>query len=157
MSEPPMRSMTSSVYTVVIFLIFSKVMPPPGVGTIGGMEPRVCVHPFWMSTHSCSLNPNLPPKEGKMVESAPASRGMMPRRTLCEKPRHSCCEPPPSIAPRMAGWHTMGRPKFGSSARCLMVSTPVMPGIMSTAPAPAALANLARWTTRCAGAFRQGA
>ena len=38
-----------------------------------------------------------------------------------------------------------------------MVSRPVMPGIMSTAPAPAALANLARCTTRCAGALRQGA
>ena len=103
MSEPPMRSITSSVYTWVIFLIFSRVMPPPGVGTIGGMEPRDWVHPFAISTHSCSLNPNRPPKDGKMVESAPASRGSTPRRTLCEKPRHSCCEPPPSIAPRIAG------------------------------------------------------
>ena len=61
------------------------------------------------------------------------------------------------MAPRMAGWQMMGRPKVGSSASSLVLSSPVIPGIIRTAPAPHAFANRARDTTKCAGAFRHGA
>mmetsp|Transcript_9561 Transcript_9561/g.23607 ORF Transcript_9561/g.23607 Transcript_9561/m.23607 type:complete len:322 (+) Transcript_9561:2786-3751(+) len=157
MSDPPMSSSTSSPYTSPMARTFSMVMPPPGEGMMAGMLPMAPVHPSTIPRHSTSLNPKRPPKLGKMVASAPASRGRMPSSTLCEKPRTACWEPPPSMAPRMAGCEMTGRLKSGSSARWRMVSRPVMPGIISTAPAPAALANLARCTTRCAGALRQGA
>eukprot|EP00982_Pelagococcus_subviridis_P014931 31366-Pelagococcus_subviridis.AAC.11 len=93
-----------------------------------------------MSRHSRSLNPNLPPKDGKMVASAPQSRGKIPSNTLCENPRIGTSSgpslPPPSIAPNIAGWHTIGSPKDGSSASRRIASRPPIPGIMSTAPAP---------------------
>ena len=152
-----MSRQMSSPYTWFIFSMRSSVIPPPGHGVMAGIDPIGRVHPSKMASHSFTLNPNRPPKLGKMVASHPASLGRTPSRTLCPNPRHSSWDPPPSIAPRIAGWQMIGRPKLGSSANARAVSKPVMPGIMSTAPAPAALANLARESTRCAGALRQGA
>ena len=110
-----------------------------------------------MALHSSTLKPNRPPKLGKIVASAPANRGNNPSKTPCVKPRTSSRGPPPSIAPKIAGCAMMGNPNSGSSANTRMLSKPVSPGIINTAPAPAALANFARDTTKCAGALIHGA
>ena len=92
-----------------------------------------------------------------MVAAAPATRGSAPRKPSCENPPTRSYDPPPSIAPSIAGWQMIGRPNDSSSASSRIVSSPVMPGIMSTAPAPAAFAANARFATRCAGALTHGA
>ena len=152
-----MSRQMSSPYTWFIFSMRSSVIPPPGHGVMAGIDPIGRVHPSKMASHSFTLNPNRPPKLGKMVASAPASLGRTPSNTSCENPPTRALLPPPSIAPSIAGWQMMGSPKLGSAASSRIASRPVMPGIMSTAPAPASRAACALEITKCAGAQIHGA